>query len=99
MIHWGGNLRFVRGGSRLFCRRLARFGLGLSLICVWYGLISRGGWCLGLCAVLLAGYGLLSVTAYLLVQQFELVVAFKELSDRQQGLVAALGALQLNPEG
>lgn len=54
---------------------------------------------MGLCAVLLAGYGLLSVTAYLLVQQFELVVVFKELSDRQQGLVAALGALQLNSEG
>ena len=54
---------------------------------------------MGLCAVLLAGYGLLSVTAYLLVQQLELVVVFKELSDCQQGLVAALGALQLNPEG
>lgn len=88
-------MRFVRGGSRLFCGRLARFGLGLRLICVWYGLISRGGWCLRL----LAGCGLLSVTAYLLVQQLELVVVFKELSDRQQGLVAALGALQLNPEG
>lgn len=98
MLHWGGNLRFIRGGSRLFCGRLARFGLGLLLIYVWYGLISRSGWCLGLCAVLLAGYGLLSVTAYLLVQQLEVVV-FKELSDRQQGLVAALGALQLNPEG
>lgn len=51
---------------------------------------------------LLAGCGLISVTAYLLhllVQQLELVVVFKELSDRQQGLVAALGALQLNPEG
>lgn len=99
MIHWGGNLRFVRGGSRLFCGRLARFGLCLRLLCVGYGLVSRGGWWLRLLAVLLAGYGLLSVTAYLLVQQFELVVVFKELSDRQQGLVAALGALQLNPEG
>ena len=95
MIHWGGNLRFVRGGSRLFCGRLARFGLCLRLLCVGYGLVSRGGWWLRL----LAGCGLISVTAYLLVQQFELVVVFKELSDRQQGLVAALGALQLNPEG
>ena len=91
-------MRFVRGGSRLFCGRLARFGLCLRLLCVGYGLVSRGGWWLRL----LAGCGLISVTAYLLhllVQQLELVVVFKELSDRQQGLVAALGALQLNSEG
>ena len=91
-------MRFIRGGSRLFCGRLARFGLCLHLLCVGYGLVSRGGWWLRL----LAGCGLISVTAYLLhllVQQLELVVVFKELSDRQQGLVAALGALQLNPEG
>ena len=90
-------MRFIRGGSRLFCGRLARFGLCLHLLCVGYGLVSRGGWWLRL----LAGCGLISVTAYLLhllVQQLEVVV-FKELSDRQQGLVAALGALQLNPEG
>ena len=91
-------MRFIRGGSRLFCGRLARFGLCLHLLCVGYGLVSRGGWWLRL----LAGCGLISVTAYLLhllVQQLELVVVFKELSDRQQGLVAALGALQLNSEG